>query len=204
MTALDTALEAGGRLASESARFAALGWMRGTSGNLSEVLGRDPLRLAVTASGLDKGELSAFDIAVVDEDGAAVGVDGLAPLRPSAEAGLHARIAAVSGANAVVHVHSLNAVVAGHHWPGGVPLRDVEMLKGIGRRAHDDEVLVPVIRNSQDMSELGARFEAVYEPDTPAVIVASHGLYTWGPDLTRARHVTECLDWLLAHAVAVA
>jgi len=33
------------------------GWMLGTSGNLSVVLEREPLRLAITASGLDKGAL---------------------------------------------------------------------------------------------------------------------------------------------------
>ncbi|GAA0319295.1 methylthioribulose 1-phosphate dehydratase [Actinoallomurus spadix] len=202
--ALDHVLAAGDRLAAESARFAGLGWMRGTSGNLSEVVSRDPLRLAVTASGLDKGELRASDIAVVDDAGVSVAVDGLASLRPSAESGLHARVAAVTGADAVVHVHSLNAVVAGHHWPDGVRLRDLEMLKGIGRRADDDEVVVPVIANSQDMAELGDRFEEAYEAGTPAVIVASHGLYAWGPDLTRARHVTECLDWLLGYTVATA
>src|SRR3954468_14767078 len=55
-------LEAAGRaLAAEAARFAAMGWMRGTSGNLSVVLDRDPLRLAVTVSGLDKGELTSAD-----------------------------------------------------------------------------------------------------------------------------------------------
>lgn len=48
----------GALLAVEAARFASFGWMRGTSGNLSMVLSREPLRLAVTASGLDKGELS--------------------------------------------------------------------------------------------------------------------------------------------------
>lgn len=201
---LDTVLRAGARLAAESSRLAGLGWMRGTSGNLSAVLTREPLRVAVTAGGLDKGELRAEDVAVVDAAGAPVTVAGLAPVRPSAEAGLHARVAALTGADAVVHVHSLNAVVAGHHWPDGVRLRDVEMLKGIGRRAHDDEVLVPVIRNSQDMAELGDRFAAAYEPGTPAVIVASHGLYAWGADLTRTRHITECLDWLLGYAVATA
>ncbi|GAA0358266.1 methylthioribulose 1-phosphate dehydratase [Microbispora corallina] len=195
--------EAGGRLAVESARFTAFGWMRGTSGNLSEVVSRDPLRLAVTASGLDKGELTASDVAVVDEAGDVVPVEGVAPLTPSAEAGLHARVAALTGAGAVVHVHALNAVVAGHRWPDGVLLRDVETLKGIGRLAHDDEVIVPVIRNSQDMTELGDRFESAYDPRTPAVIVASHGLYAWGSDLTRARHVTECVEWLLAYALAV-
>lgn len=195
--------EAGGRLAAESARFNGFGWMRGTSGNLSEVVSRDPLRLAVTASGLDKGELAASDIAVVGADGAPVGVEGVTPLVPSAEAGLHARVAALTGADAVVHVHALSAVVAAHHWPGGVRLRDVETLKGIGRLAHDDEVVIPVIRNSQDMVELGDRFEEAFDPRTPAVLVASHGLYAWGGDLRRARHVTECVEWLLSYALAV-
>ncbi len=70
----------------------------------------------------------------------------------------------MTGADAIVHVHALNAVVAGHHWPKGVVLKDVETLKGIGRLAHDDEVVIPVIENSQDMTELGDRFEAVYDP----------------------------------------
>ncbi|WP_336209377.1 methylthioribulose 1-phosphate dehydratase [Nonomuraea sp. LPB2021202275-12-8] len=196
--------EAGARLAVEAARFTEIGWMRGTSGNISEVVARDPLRLAVTASGLDKGELQATDIAVVGAVGEPVGVAGVVPLKPSAEAGLHARVAGLTGADAVVHVHALNAVVAGHRWPGGVRLRDVETLKGIGRLAHDDEVVIPVIRNSQDMAELGDRFEKSYDPRTPAVIVASHGLYTWGTDLKHARHVTECVEWLLAYALATA
>ncbi|MGV9384214.1 methylthioribulose 1-phosphate dehydratase [Nonomuraea sp. NPDC003707] len=195
---------AGARLAIEAARFTEIGWMRGTSGNISEVVSRDPLRLAVTASGLDKGELLATDVAVVGTRGEQVSVDGVAPLKPSAEAGLHARVAAVTGADAVVHVHALNAVVAGHRWPRGVLLRDVETLKGIGRLAHDDEVTIPVIRNSQDMGELGDWFEQAYDPRTPAVIVAAHGLYTWGTDLKHARHVTECVEWLLSYALAVA
>lgn len=197
-------LAAGARLAAESARFTGFGWMRGTSGNLSEVLTRDPLRLTVTASGLDKGELAPSDVAVVDAAGAPVAVEGVAPLRPSAEAGLHARVAAVAGAGAVVHVHALNAVIAGHRWPKGVRLRDVETLKGIGREAHDDEVIIPVIPNSQDMTELGDRFEEVFDPRTPAFIVAAHGLYAWGTDLKHARHVTECVEWLLSYAIATA
>lgn len=196
-------LDAGARLAAESARFTGLGWMRGTSGNLSEVVGHDPLRLVVTASGLDKGELTAEDVSVVGPAGETVPVEGIEPRRPSAEAGLHARVAALTGAGAVVHVHTVNAVIAGQHWPDGVPLRDIEMLKGIGRLAHDDEVVVPVIANSQDMAELGDRFEAAHDKGVPAVIVARHGLYAWGRDLTHARHVTECVEWLLTYAVAV-
>jgi methylthioribulose-1-phosphate dehydratase len=186
--------EAGRLLAAECARYTALGWMRGTSGNLSVRLRDDPLRLAVTASGLDKGELTPHDTVEIDADGVPVRAGGKTP---SAEAGLHARIARVSGAGAVVHVHVLAPVLAAERWPGGVELRDLEMLKGFGRAAHDDLVTIPVVPNSQDMRVLGDAFEAGYRADTPALIVARHGLYVWGADLHQARHRTECLEWLM-------
>jgi methylthioribulose-1-phosphate dehydratase len=175
-----------------------MGWMRGTSGNLSVRLRDDPLRLAVTASGLDKGSLTPADVVEIDATGTAVG-----PGVPSAEAGLHGRIAAVSGAGAVIHVHVLAPVLAAERWPGGVELQDLEMLKGFGRSAHDDLVTIPVVPNSQDMVELGDAFEAGFRADTPALIVARHGLYVWGADLMQARHRAECLEWLLRFIMAV-
>src|SRR5215510_1986977 len=38
------------------------GWVLGTSGNLSVVLNRDPLRIAITASSVDKGRLTEDQI----------------------------------------------------------------------------------------------------------------------------------------------
>jgi methylthioribulose-1-phosphate dehydratase len=188
---------AGATLAAESARFASFGWMRGTSGNLSQVLSRDPLRLAVTASGVDKGEMRPDDVVVVDADGQAVPGNGAGATRPSAEAALHARVASVTGAGAVVHVHTVAAVAAGRRWPGGVELEGVEMLKGIGVAAEGERVTVPVIANSQDMRVLGDRLERARHPRVPAVIIADHGLYAWGADPQQARHHTEIVEWLL-------
>ncbi|WP_374947900.1 methylthioribulose 1-phosphate dehydratase [Agreia sp.] len=199
---------AGSSLAAESARFAARGWMPGTAGNLSVTLRRDPLRLAVTASGLDKGELTPADIVVVDSDGAGVRGEGGSEQRPSAEAGLHARIAGVTGAAAIIHVHALAAVTAGHLWPDGVVLRDLEMLKGLGHSAHGETVTIPVIANGQDMALLGDAFEALYvRPvcggnDVPALIVADHGIYAWGTDLRQARWHLELAEALLQIALA--
>ncbi|MFD5543090.1 methylthioribulose 1-phosphate dehydratase [Streptomyces sp. NPDC127079] len=184
--------EAGAVLAAESARFASFGWMRGTSGNLSVVVSRDPLRRAGTASGHDKGELTPQDVVLVDGQGTAVG-EG----RPSAEAELHARVAALTGAGAVVHVHTVASVAMGHRQPGGIVLRDLEMLKGVGQPAHDVEVTLPVIGNSQDMKVLGDRLAAARDPRMPAVVVAGHGLYVWGADPRQARHHTEVVEWLL-------
>jgi methylthioribulose-1-phosphate dehydratase len=185
-------------LAAESARFASFGWMRGTSGNLSMVVARDPLRLAVTASGLDKGSLTGSDVVVVAEDGSAVDDSGR---RPSAEAALHARVARLTGAGAVVHVHTVDAVVAGRRWPDGIKFEGLEMLKGIGVPAEGVQVTLPVIANSQDMGVLGDRLEAAMDPRVPAVVVADHGLYAWGDDAMRARHHTEVVQWLLEFSV---
>ncbi|MGW7081078.1 acireductone synthase [Streptomyces sp. NPDC054866] len=184
--------EAGAVLAAEAARFASFGWMRGTSGNLSVVLSRTPLQLAVTASGRDKGELTSADVVLTDASGAALGAG-----RPSAEAALHARVAALTGAGAVVHVHTVASVAMGQRKPGGVAFRDLEMLKGLGHGTHEVAVTLPVIENSQDMGVLGDRLEAALQPGMPAVVVAGHGLYVWGADPREARHRTEVVEWLL-------
>ncbi|PSJ30237.1 methylthioribulose 1-phosphate dehydratase [Streptosporangium nondiastaticum] len=188
--------EAAAVLAAEAARFASFGWMRGTSGNLSVVTGRDPLRLAVTASGIDKGELTAADVVLVDGDGTAVRGG-----RPSAEAALHARVVRLTGAGAVVHVHTVASVAMARRRPAGVVLRGLEMLKGLGLPADGPAVVLPVIANSQDMRVLGDRLAAAREPDVPAVVVAGHGLYVWGADPREARHRTEVVEWLLELAL---
>ncbi|MGH9294677.1 MAG: methylthioribulose 1-phosphate dehydratase [Acidimicrobiales bacterium] len=200
MTAEQDSRRVGRELAAEAARYASLGWMRGTSGNLSVVLSRSPLRLAVTASGRDKGELSADDVVVVDELGGALPDQ---TEEPSAEAQLHAVISAVTGAGAVVHVHSTTAVLAAQRFPGGVGLEGLEMLKALGRAACGELVTIPVIENCQDMSLLGERFRASHDGAVPVVIVSGHGLYAWGGDLRQARRHTEAVDWLLKVALGV-
>ncbi|MBK0418125.1 methylthioribulose 1-phosphate dehydratase [Leucobacter sp. CSA1] len=199
--------EAGAALAVESRRFSEYGWMRGTSGNLSVVVNRDPLLLAVTASGVEKSELTEHDVVLIDETGRAA--DPADPRPPSAEAGLHSHIAARTGAGAVFHVHALDAVVAGHRWPEGVEFRDMEMLKGLGHRAHGTTIRIPVIPNHQDMRVEGECFDAEYLPATdlvpevPAVIIANHGIHAWGADVAAARRHLEIAEWLLRFAVAI-
>ncbi|WP_405654955.1 methylthioribulose 1-phosphate dehydratase [Streptomyces sp. RK9] len=184
--------EAGAVLAAEAARFASFGWMRGTSGNLSVVVSRDPVRLAVTASGRDKGELTPSDVVLTDDQGAAIGAG-----RPSAEAALHARVVRLTGAGAVAHVHTVASVALGRRRPEGIAFRDLEMLKGLGHPTHEVAVTLPVIGNSQDMGVLGDRLEAALSPGMPAVVVAGHGLYVWGADPREARHRVEVVEWLL-------
>jgi methylthioribulose-1-phosphate dehydratase len=182
-------------LARASRRLYALGWMRGTSGNVSV---RDGSDILVTASGIDKSAVEAADAVLIDIRGEALpGQDK----RPSAEAPIHAAVISQTEAGAVVHVHSLAAVEAAARWPAGVPLVDVEQLKGIGRGAHGDAVVVPVVSNSQDMADLSGRLLAARDPGVPGVIVAEHGLYAWGDSLGQAIDRTESFDWLFDHAL---
>src|SRR5213595_3915355 len=51
------------------AEFHRRGWVLGTSGNFSVVVERDPLRLFITASSMDKGRLTAEHFLEVDENG---------------------------------------------------------------------------------------------------------------------------------------
>ena len=188
-------MSAADELARASRRLYALGWMRGTSGNVSVREGSDIL---VTASGIDKSAVEPVDAVLIDARGEArPGQHG----RPSAEAPVHAAVITELGADAVVHVHSLAAVEAAARWPEGVPLIDVEQLKGIGRGAHGDAVTVPVVANSQDMADLSARILTAHDPGVPGVIVAEHGLYAWGSSLGEAIDRTESFDWLFDHAL---
>lgn len=187
-------------VADTTRRLYDLGWMRGTSGNVSLVESDDPTVLAVSASGIAKHAMAAEHAVRTDGRGQAIAGQHLSP---SAEARVHAAVIEATGARGVVHVHAMSSVVAAARWPEGVALRDVEQLKGIGRGAHGDRVVVPVVANGQDMELLSARILASLDQDVPAVIVAEHGLYAWGASLEEAVHRTESLDWLFEHALAL-
>ena len=79
------------------------GWVVGTSGNFSAVVSDEPFRLAVTASGLHKGELAPEHVVCVDAEGILVEGAG----RPSAETSLHLAIARVRGGRVMAHTHSV-------------------------------------------------------------------------------------------------
>jgi hypothetical protein len=82
--------EAADCLAEIGRGFHARGWVLGTSGNFSAVISCEPLRLAITSTGLDKGSLSPAQFLEMDEAANVVRGDG----RPSAEALLHLPISA--------------------------------------------------------------------------------------------------------------
>lgn len=191
--------EAARQLVAVGRRLDARGWVLGTSGNFSVVINREPLRLAITPSGVSKGELAEDAILEID---ATEAVTSLGPGRPSAEAALHREIVRTRGAGAVLHTHSIWSTVLSdaHANAGGLVIEGYEMLKGLeGVTSHDHREWIPVLENDQDMHRLAGRVREtlVEQPACHAFLLRRHGLYTWGDTLVQALRHVEIVEFLL-------
>jgi len=187
------------RLAHIGRDFHARGWVLGTSGNFSAVLSRDPLRLAITASGVNKGALQPRDFLVVGAEGLP---NGNATGKPSAETALHLLLARTRHAGAVLHTHSVWSTTLSerHAAAGGVTITGFEMLKGLdGVRTHEHSEWIPIVDNDQDIGRLAGVVDAALTraPAAHAFLIRRHGLYTWGADLDEATRHIEILEFLL-------
>jgi len=178
--------------------FYGRGWALGTSGNFSAMIDRDPLRLAITRSGVDKAKLAVEHILHVDERGKVIEGEG----RPSAETMLHIAVMKLTGAGAVLHTHSVWSSILSDAYlrEGGVSIEGYEMLKGLeGVSTHEHKEWLPIFENSQDMRLLARLVEAMLRerPAAHGFLLRRHGLYTWGGDLDEAKRHVEILEFLL-------
>jgi len=172
------------------------GWASATSGNFSVRAGA---RMAITASGVDKGQLTEREVLWVGLDAAP-----LEPGKPSVEAPLHAALYRGSPSiGAVVHTHSVAATVLSRRAAPGRELRlsGYEMAKALAPALDGalPELVLPVFPNLQDAARLARRVgEHLAHSPAPGYLIEGHGLTTWGVNAERARHHTEALEFLLA------
>jgi methylthioribulose-1-phosphate dehydratase len=186
-------------LSSIAGDFYTRGWVLGTSGNLSAVVNREPLCLAMSPSGLDKGALTPEQFLLINEDAKSVG--GFTA-RPSAESRLHIRVVRERNAGAVLHTHSVWSTMLSdlHAGAGGLAVSGYEMLKGLeGVTTHDHSEWLPILDNSQDMPALAEKVGEVLNenPAAHGFLLRRHGLYSWGEDVAQAKRHIEILEFLL-------
>jgi len=195
----DEFMEIAAGLAAVAMGFYGRGWLLGTSGNLSAVVQREPLRMAMSPSGVDKGELKPEQLLSIDENARIVSAhEG----KPSDESLLHIRIVKDRGAGAVLHTHSVwNTILSDQHaHEGGVTIQGYEMLKGLhGVRTHEHTEFLPIIENSQDMPALAELVGTTLSkhPAAHGFLLRRHGLYSWGQTLAEAKRHVEILEFLL-------
>jgi len=179
--------------------FQRRGWALGTSGNFSAVIEREPLRIAITASSLDKSRLSPEDILEIDAGGKVVTPS---QGKPSAETLLHLAIVQNVGAGAVLHTHSVwSTILSDYHvGHGGFFIEGYEMLKGLeGVTTHEHAEWLPVLDNDQDMTRLSGsvRDALIRHSAAHAFLLRRHGMYTWGETLSQAVRHVEIVEFLL-------
>jgi methylthioribulose-1-phosphate dehydratase len=174
------------------------GWVLGTSGNFSTVVQREPMRVSITASGLEKGKLDGASFLELDEEARVLNGSGL----PSAETSLHLAIyRALVDAGAVLHTHSVWGTILSDMFfdQGAIEIQGYEMLKGLeGVETHEYRERVPIIANSQDYFSLSQKITTLLSVDKNihGFYLHRHGFYTWGKTLADARRHIEIFEFL--------
>lgn len=156
----------------------------GTSGNLS-VYDPDSGLMAITPSGLNYFETRPEDIVITDLSGNIA--DG--GRRPSSELNLHAAFyRAKPEARSVVHTHSVFCTTLGIL---GEPIRAVHFMIGA---ANSREIpLAPYVTfGTQALAEVAVRFCG----GSKAVLLANHGLVTYGGSLADAFELAVTLEYV--------
>jgi methylthioribulose-1-phosphate dehydratase len=170
------------------------GWVPATSGNFSARLPDGTI--AITTSGKHKGCLQVDDIMLIDADANAL--DGK---KPSAETGLHTALyKRYPSMQAILHPHSINAILVSRLFGDGIILENYELLKAFrGISTHETQITMPIFANDQDIPRLSQVVDSYLDTvtDCYAYIIAGHGLYTWGESVPEALRHLEALDYLL-------
>lgn len=168
------------------------GWTPATGGNFSA---RAPQGYLVTASGRDKTRIQADDLLLCDLEGRVLEGNG----KPSAESDLHAALYRLDPTiGCVLHTHTVASTVLSRRFPKGITLSGFEMQKALqGNNTHDATIHLPVVPNSQDMSELADHVRAGW-PMPWGFLVAGHGIYAVGETIGACRRHLEAIEFLLA------
>ena len=173
------------------------GLVMGTFGNVS-ALDRTAGVFVIKPSGVPYAELTAEHMVAVSlETGRSV--DG--QLRPSSDTPTHLELYRAFGCGAVVHTHSEYATAFAQ---AGLPIRcmgttHADYFRGdvpVTRPMTPDEVAHDYEKNTGRV--IVERFAAggILPSEMPAVLVANHGPFTWGPDASKAVEYARVLEYV--------
>jgi methylthioribulose-1-phosphate dehydratase len=175
------------------------GWVSGTGGGISI---RAENRIVMAPSGVQKERLSPDELFVLDLEGKVIERPP-EPFKLSACAPLFMHAFHKRNAGAVLHSHSVNAMLATLIYERAFLVTHLEMMKGITGVGYHDELVVPIIENTAHECDLADSMAAAMDayPSAHAVLVRRHGVYVWGDDWVRAKTHAECYDYLFDAAV---
>ena len=194
------ALDARERIVELCGVFYGLGWVSGTGGGISI---REGDRIYVAPSGVQKERIDPADIFELSLDGDVVATPANTALKLSACAPLFLHAYRKRDAGAVIHSHSIHAMMATLAYEKEFQITHVEMIKGIRESGYHDILRVPIIENTAHECDLADTMgEAIdANPHADAILVRRHGVYVWGRDWIEAKTQAESYDYLFQSAV---
>src|SRR5205085_8859455 len=138
----------------------------------------------VAPSGVQKERMRPEQMFAIALDGSLLSRPDDAALRPSECSALFLKAINLRAAGAVIHSHSIHAVMATLLFDAEFSVSHLEMIKGIEGMGFHDRLVVPIIENTARECDLAAAMaEAIDDyPETQAVLVRRHGVYVWGSD----------------------
>ena len=196
-------------------QFYELGWASGTGGSIS--LRDEDGNILIAPSGVQKERLNEEDLYVIDMEGKVLLPSRRPTYKVSECAPLFLHAYRKRNAGAVIHSHSINAVMAsiianpasgeppsrftlvtGMFPPATLTFSGFEMIKGLRGKGCFDKVEIPIIENTAKECDLADSLGAAMDhyPDVDIVVVRGHGAYVWGADWKQAKTQAECYDYL--------
>ncbi len=180
-------------------QFYHLGWCTGTGGGIAI---REGDTIFMAPSGVQKERIQPGDIFELSLDGDVTRAPENPALKLTECAPLFFNAFRQRGAGAVLHSHSIDALMSTIHCADVFRVSHVEMIKGLRGHGYYDTVEIPVIANTARECELTDSMSAAIDawPAADAVLVRRHGVYVWGSDWRKAKTHAECLDYLFKFA----
>jgi len=180
-------------------QFYDLGWVTGTGGGICI---REGDHVIVAPSAVQKERMTPEQMFTLAIDGTVIRRPADPTLRPSDCSSLFMTAIRLRDAGAVIHSHSIHAVMATLLFDREFVISNLEMIKGIEGMNYYDQLVVPIIENTARECDLTASLEEAIRayPKTHAVLVRRHGVYVWGRDWVQAKTQAECYDYLFRAA----
>lgn len=178
--------------------FSHKGWTPATSTNYS-VRSENGDQFIITRSGVDKSKFKLSDLILINTDREILSPFNRPGIKSSAETEIHTEIyKRFPDANCVLHTHSVLGTVLSHSLASDkeIIFEGLELLKGLeGNMTHELKVSLPIVPNSQDISEIIRSMDGRFE-NTHGFLIAGHGLYSWGKGISSAKRHIETFEFL--------
>jgi len=171
------------------------GWFSGSGGGISV---RDGETIYIAPTGVHKELVQEDDLFEIDINENVLAAPKNPKSRCSECTPLFIQAYKLRNAGAVLHSHSLSALMVTKVFGTEFQCIEFEMIKGIMDHRNVEWCRVPIIENTESEINLTESLKnaIITYPRSHAVLVRNHGVYVWGPTWEKAKIHAEVYEYL--------